>query len=391
MKQKSKSLSILVLFFTLCAVATYALAQSGWIVYKSETGIFDVRIPDEFETKVNPFRIDESRILQNAEIASVIDQRPFRNSIKSYIVKIDQTLGPSFTDADIHELIDDEIKTYSRHYSKLGGIIKKKKKGMFRNVPGVEIYITFEDPDLGTQGMRTRTIFLGVTRLRQTITGPDHIMYSYKSKDFFDSLIMYPGIATSKGAFGKDWEFHTSPLGIFTVALPPVNEPYVPKEPIIKSSKKSEVIKHIIHDPVLDYNIFYNVYGYKFDRNLTYADVRQVLVKRHISKYGVDPSTLKFDRIIVDKIPTMQTDMTVYPPRKVPYLNYVRLKVFFKNNYMMVQEVMSSKALAKSGFTDNIMKLAAFHPESAVELINIKNKANAAPKQREEENYRHFD
>jgi hypothetical protein len=359
-----------------------ALAQSakdGWRPYESESGSFTVLMPPQQEEKSTTMRISDKVVLYTTELSAVIDSRPFKNVIKRYIVKSDQTFGAPLAENEIQDILEREVETYSAYYKSMGGELRDQKAGTILGFPGREILISFNDPEFGPQGLRALFLMSNVTKAQQVVIGPEETMHAYRTRDFFDSLRLNEGYTRIEGTVSEDWVQHASPMQIFTVALPPVVSPFVPAEPTAQQDGKSEIVSHSIYDPVWNQHIFYNVYGYQFDKSLTYTDVQQVMTRNHIARYGIDMRKVKFVKGQLGESAVLETDIVVPPLEQIPYGNYVQMRAIFLGNYMAIQEILSSYTIGRGELANSLMKTIDFHPQRARDAALATAPAEAAP------------
>ncbi|GJL84306.1 MAG: hypothetical protein DHS20C02_00810 [Micavibrio sp.] len=384
---KRKILALVIIAGLSMGVSIANADDIKWILYKSDTGIFDVRAANKFDTKTSSFRIDDERIANSSTAISVVDQRRFKDTFKSYLIKIDQTIGPALTYDQIETFLNYEIQNYTNRYIDMNAVIKNKELKYFNGKPGAELQISYEDPDMGARSTRVRILYTDATRVEQSLTGDEHILYGYQAKKFFKTLLIRDGLSYTEGKLGGDWGTHTSPMGLFTVFLPHPAPPYVMKEPRIKAaSKNSELISQTFYDPVWGHKIFYRVHGYKFNQELSMANVKKVLFDKHVSKYKRDSSTFQFTKTPTENHMILETEMNINPPSKALHANFARLRVFFAKNYMVVQEIISTKPLATSTLIDKTMNLIEFHPDKVNEVSQkSQNPSESQTKPQEEE------
>jgi hypothetical protein len=341
------------------------VADEAWVQYQSESGVFSTRVPAEHQAKVSSMAVANKRAICSEEITAVLDQRPYRNILKSYIVKVDQTLGPGLTSSAIDTLIQRELDLYDDFYTAQGGKIKTKEPQTILGFPGGVLQMTYVDPKLGEQHVRMRVLFSGSTRLEQIVTGPEETLNSYKTRDFFKSLTFSDGLSITKHLLDTTWPPKDSALGLFTINVPPVTDPFFPQAPIEKHSKNVESMTFVFKDPVRNESLYYNVYGYRFSRDLILQNAETVLKKNHVLKYKVDPEKIRF-KITKDenKRQIIQTAFNITPPPDFPFLQTVNLRGVVVGQSMLVQEVVSSQDLALSPFAETLIQVVKFHPEA---------------------------
>ena len=357
-----KRACLLALFVLLPSVA---LAE-GWTTYKSDTGAFTTLFPSDKKISRAFVRLEDANAAFSEEMSAVLDQRPYRNTVKRYVLKLDQTIGPALTKEEIEVLLDNEVETYKQYYAPMGGVLNDLKKGNFAGYPGREIYISYNDPEFGPQGIRAVFALTDVSKVAQIIMGSDDTIYAYKTKDYFASLGLWRGLSkVADGKFATGWKPYTVPSQIFTVDLPPVNPPFVLSDPKLAVKGRSEIITDIFSDPVRQQKIFYTVTSHKFTAPLTFKDAEQVILSEHLNKYKISMRGLQFARNPDGKVPVITLESAIVPPNDRPYANYVRLRAYFYGPYMIVQEMVGSATLVRSEFINYTMAQIEFHPQKA--------------------------
>ena len=374
------------MFFFITILLTIPLAASvyeedyGWMKYISPTGIFEVKIPDQNQTRLSELRNGPQTIISSDEIMASIDQRPYKNAVKSYIVRFDQTLSPGLTEEEKARLLERDIEAYVSHYASKGGVLKKRHPRTVRYSKGAEIEISYQDPEFGPSGIRASILYTDSTRLEQVLTGPERIINAIRSNQFFQTLDIFKGIGEKQGTYEDEWDSHISPLKIFSVLLPHKANPYIPRDPIITSDKNTDKITFIFNDPVRKERIFYNIYGYRTDEALNFADAENLLLHKHVAKHLKIPKGINIQRIYDGEVPIIQTYYKVPRHKKFPFIEVVQLNAMFLNNYMVVQEVVGSRKLVETDFTKNLLKQIEFHPKRAHENLKKSNAEKLIPK-----------
>lgn len=345
-----------------------ALADFGWRMYLSQTGAFSVMFPDENQENVVAFRLGPKRIAYSGEMSAVQDSRPYKNMIKRYFMRVDQALGAPLSEAEINAYLNRDIESYIAYYKTMRGVLQDREDGTFHHYPGSEIFITFEDPELGPQAVRAVFMATDVSKLQQVIVGPEDAMYALKTNDFFEKVVLNRGYDVQEGEFGEGWQMVTSPLEIFSAMLPPVTPPFVPNEYIVqqKDDGKSELVSVEFFDPVRAQRVFYNIFGYRKDEEMTYSGVQDILARDHVHRYGGNPANVEFTKAMIDGIPVLETTAAIRPPADLPYATHIRLKAFFYGSYLVVQEFISSPQIITGDFTNEVLNMLQFHPDKAL-------------------------
>lgn len=136
-------------------------------------------------------------------------------------------------------------------------------------------------------------------------------------------------------------------------------------------------------DPVRKQKLFYNVFGHRFDSNLTLDAAKTALIKRHLSKFARNAHNIEFTAGSIDEnITFLETELKIAAPEGFPYVQKIKVKALFRGSYMAVQQIMGSNILMDAAFKDEILNQIAFTPERAMALLkkgNSKNTPSDAP------------
>ena len=358
--------------------------------YISPSGVFQVKIPDGFKIQRNTLRTTAETVINGERLSSVIDQRPYKDQVKHYIVQLEQTLGPAINDEEKEYLVEDTLKQYADFYRQNNhAIVKAQEKAYYRDNLGGEIYLTYKDSKNRDQSIRIKVLYTDVSKIQLIATSNDQATYSLRNQEFFNSIRAVNGTTNEEGDFLDEWEEHVSPLHIFSVLLPPKVEPYTPGAPVIEKTDNAELFYVPMYDPVRNGKFDYRIYGYRLDEPLSYASARQLLIKKHIVKYIKFNSNIDFTRTTVaDKYPVIETNffLPVYRDKSstsLPQPNAeqaVLLRASFLGNYIVVQEVESTRSLLNSEFAANLLSKMIFHPEEA-EKLRVQENAPSADKE----------
>ena len=382
LKKKSLRLPVLTALL-LTFTGGGVMALTNWTEFNSELNLFGVKTLSDHKSKITSLHTDFEEKIYAEELTATADQRPYKPVVKNFIVKYEETIGEPFSDSEALRLINKELDFYADHYSALGGVQKDRQiiKGDTWSPTRGMIYIAYNDKELGLQGIKAVVTFVGRAKAQQIMTGPDTTITGLEAKDFFDSLQVRGSSEYGRQPIESTWISHTSPLRMFTTLLPPISPPYMLRQPRTETTDNAELMNVTIADPARGQNLFYNVYGYRMDNPLLVADAEAHLSKRHLARY-INPSSLKFVKTInKDKSITLSVATAIKPPKGYPYVNYVRYKLYFLGNYVIVQEIMGSQSLAISRLADNLMNNIKFHPLDAHALHVQKKKegGGAAP------------
>ena len=352
-----------------------------WERFESLTGIFDSKFPQEYKYKIFPFRFNENTTAFSTEVISSLDGKEATKD-KSILIKAVQTFGDPLSREDVHKILEDETRKYAASVKSMGGSVLTNEAMTFNNFPGRRMYITYYENG-EKHGIRIRIYLTDYSKVEQVLTGPAQTMYSYRSDDFFDSLKLYDGITQEDTPLpiGEGWRKITSKNNIFSTKIPPKNIDYTPLPPSFKVSRNRESFHFDIFDPVRNERMFFGVYAYKFGQTATYEKAKNVLFASHVTKFVQNASidSLKTENEIENGVNVMSTKLIISPPKKYPYLNTIFLEARYKNDTVVVQEILTTANHARSGFPKLLMQLIEFHPEK----YKYTPKAKAAPKEDE--------
>lgn len=349
---------------TLCAGAAWA--ENAWINYQSMTGLFRVTIPNEYHDHYTPFRIDDSKVLHSGELIATIDQRPYKNAVKSYIVKLDQSLGPNMSENTKGKLLNRELDFYQSYYESIGGIIKDRSTLNSGTSSQGELHISYPDKNFGKQGAIFRVLYTDISRFQQIISGPDHIISDKQAKIFTDSLDTAYGVTSIKKPVEEEWSRLTAPSGAFALLLPNPQPPYLAAAPYVQSSGNTDVIGAVFHDPVRSESIFYNAYGYRFSTNLSFSNAAEVLLKKHIFKHRGHTRNVNIEKIYIGEQPALRARYAIPASEEYPYANTARLEAVFTGSYILVHEIISSPSLVNAPILETILAHTEFDPVHGV-------------------------
>lgn len=353
------------------------LSAEDWQEYYSKSGIFSVRIPIGAKEDVTEFGLTQNLIAQKGQLIATFDQRPYKDVVKNYIVKYEQTFGQPLADNDIGHLISKELAMYEDYYGKLQGILKDRQDLIFQGgIPGGEIYITYQDPELGEQSIRARIFFIRSGKVTQIVSGPEELMHAFHTRKFFESLTMEEGFKKQNKNSDKDgrWKYYDSPLGIFTAYLPDVIDPYVKKPAKFDNSDTVERLSFEIYDPVWGDTLFYNIYGYVIPENFDYYLLETLMTQKHVLRHRYSAKSIKMHHMTNQTIPVVQTEYAIKPSKENPNNNWVKLRGQFVGPYAIVHELIGTPQHVRSPFADYMMSAVKFIP--AQELLDKQKTTN---------------
>ncbi len=336
-----------------------------WERFESVTGVFTAKFPQKYKYKIFPFRFNKDTVAFSGEILSTLDGQKDSNE-KSILIKVVQTFGDPLTSKEIKKKLNDEAQKYVQSIKSIGGTVLTNEDYVHNGIKAKRFYITYMDN--GEKfGMRMIIYMTDYSKIEQVLSGPAKTMYSYRSDDFFSSIKLHDGITVldEPAPFARGWNEVTSKNNVFTVKLPPKNPDYTPNPPTLKASKKKEYLFFEFIDPVRDESMFYSVYSYRLKKKATYELTKNILFSSHITKFVKNASIdhLKVENSIIEDTNVMSTKIVVPPPAKFPYINTILLEARYKNNTIVIQEIMTTAGHARSGLPKNLMATLKFHPE----------------------------
>jgi len=376
-----RSKTHLFLFLTCLILATATLAQNSiaskdWSLYVSETQLFSVLLPKKSDETVSTFRIGDGLMLHNSEVLSFIDQRPYKNIIKNYIIKFDQTFGPSISKDFQKKIVERELDLYLETYDvKNAKVIDREIEGGNNRTIG-EISLLYDDVDEGLQAARIKIIVTPESKFHQVFSGPEKDLRSKKTEQYFESLNIESGIASVPGSINEDWRRIESPKSLFAIKIPPITPPYFSNEPSVTTEKKQERIGMVFTDPIWAQNVYYSVTGYQLEAEMSFELAKEALLEKHMKRHGRNEVGVTFNKDFIVETPYIETHYAIHPPKGLPYLNKVRLRAMFLGNYMIVQEIVGANHLIQSPFVEDFYNLIEFTPKKAFQK-ELQNHLNA--------------
>jgi len=363
---------LLFLFYTLGTNLSFAQLVADqsdkeesvpWEVHSTVAQTFDAKFPREYKYKVFPFKISNNHIAFSVEIFSTLDGKK-DSTEKSVVLKSQHTLGEELSYTQVKNILKNTARRYEIAAAGLEGTVLTNEDVKHNGFLGKHMYITYKENG-EKYGLRLAVYMTNYAKVEQILIGPAQTMYSYRSDDFFKSIVLYDGIVRMSGSSGTGWVDYTSKNKIFTAVLPPQNGDYTPTLPIFKSSPRQDAMKFEIVDPVLDQKIFYNVTGYKLGKKINRTEAKELLINRHISKFvdNATPSNIKSEDTITGDVSKMRLKLVIPPLKRHPYIRALSFDVRYKGDIMVVQEIRSSPGPINVGLDKAIFSLFKFHPE----------------------------
>ena len=371
---------VTIITFYIGSLTNTGYAEERWTPYKSESGLYETRFPVGYNSTTAPLRITPDKIIYGERVSATIKGKTNETQIEHYATNLAQTLGPAITgEKEKLALLDKDIQAYIDHYETQGGTIREVDKKYHNEDTLIgKLYITYENQANELISAIAQILVSPTTKIQQVMTMPDTLVYTPNAKRFLETFAILPPPTTKEGNIKEDWIQHTSPLNIFTTYLPHIAEPYITETPTIKHTDNAESIRLAFHDPMLGHDIFYNVYAYKLNTDLSYVRAKNFLRKKHISKHPGAQPNIQLSREISDKYPFLSASYGVRPPENFPFVEVVILRGLFLNNYIVVEETITSRALMDSPLITTLQNALEFHPPKPKATNNTPTTAGSA-------------
>lgn len=343
--------------------------KEEWERHVSLSGIFDTKFPQKYKYKLYPFRFNNENIAFSTEILSSLDGN-IENKNKTIFIKAVQTFGDYISLKQAKKILEQEADKFVKSAEEMGGSVLVNEEIQHNEFPGRRIYFTYTDNE-EKLGMRIRIYMTNYAKIEQILTAPASAMYSYRSDDFFESIKLYDGITKLEEPekFAAGWTDYTSNNKSFTVKLPPVNSDYTPSPPQFTASPAKESMHFKFVDPVVGETVFYNIYSYKLNKQISYDLAKRILFTQHVKKYVENASieSLETKSSINNHIYDMSSRLIISPPKDRPYLSSLLLKMQYAGDSAIVQEIISSSNHVSTGLPDLLLKeTLTYHPEKYV-------------------------
>ena len=336
-----------------------------WRLHKSITGVFETKFPLKYKYNIFPLQFSKNKFASSAEIISALDGNVGSKREKNLLIKVTQTFGSELTYKEMKQTLERAARRYVISAKSINGAVLTNKEIKHKGFFGRDIYISYKIK--GEKfGLRIRIYMTNFSKVEQVLSGPAHTMYSYRSDDFFDTMILYDGITTKENIpLGLGWIDHTSRNNIFTIKLPPHNKDYTPFPPKFTVKKDIEVMRFILVDPVTEERANHNVYSYKGDKNYSYADVKSLIFSKHVAKFvkNVSSDSLNVKNLTINGDDAMRIKLVITPTNQYPNITTIVVEAVYRGNIVVVQELLTTKKHAKSDLDKTFFPLMKFHPQ----------------------------
>lgn len=379
--------AIFILSIGLCGLllfpgAKQAIATTGWKLYVSETELFSAILPGKPDESVTTFRIGNGLLLQSSEALSFIDQRPYKDVIKNYVINFDQTFGPAIQGENRVKIIEREMDLYEKSYRDRNAKVVDRNIENFAEYSIGRLSLTYDDFEENLQAVSAKILVTKTSKFHQLFSGPAKDLELDATDKYFKSFNSESGVISRPGTMNEEWRRIVSPFSLFAIKIPPVTPPYFNNEPTVTRKERTERIGMVFTDPIWAQNLFYSVTGYQLDKEMSFELAKEVLLERHLKRHGRNEVGIDFTKDFIGETPYIEAHYVINPPKAYPYLNQVRIRAFFLGNYMAVQEVVGPRHLVVTDFAEGVFNLIEFTPKKAFqkELQRHLNAATAASK-----------
>lgn len=369
---KYLALRFLVLLAVLPACfSKQAMADADWSTFMSETKLYSVLMPGQPDEHIEAFRIGEDQVIYTSEAVSFIDQRPYKNIIKNYVIKFEQTIGLGMKPKDRVGTINKELDVYLQSYQDKNPTVLNREifhagTGHYTFGELSLFYANDDDSDVPSEGIRVKIYLTNTTKFYQIFSGPEKDLHSKITNRFFNSFDAKSGVVQKVGTLNKDWNKIESPLSLFSIKVPPLAPPYFQTEPTVtQESSDREQVGMVFFDPVRKHKLFYNITGYQLDAEMSFELVETALKEDFMKKHGRTLAGIELNKNFNGDIPYIESAYDIRPPKRFPYATKARVRALFLGNYMMVQEVIGPPNLVQSQLTEGFFNLVEFTPKKA--------------------------
>ncbi len=365
-----KKLFLSMMFLSVLSTSSTAMAQA-WRHYTSDTGLFQTYLTEDAQENFEEMRINNGTVALSGVTFKTFDQRPYKNTIKNYYVKYQQSLGPKLSTEQMNEYVEQEMMEYLLNFKDMNGIVIEKKIGPHKilSVPSGDLHITYTDPDLGEQSLKMRLIMSPNTKYQQVVNGSEEAVNQFEAQQFFKVFYPSASFLYKNGTIKNEWKEYKSPLGIFTAYLPEKMDTYVPADVIIENTDNVERASIQFYDPLWRQYLFYNIHGYKLDKPANYENVEALLRKGHILNHRLTADQAKFRNLKNGDIAIMEAEYAIEPEDELPYADYVKLRALFLDDVILVHEIIGGRQHVKSEFINNVIRSVVFMPAEVKKSI----------------------
>lgn len=378
-----KILSILIIaIFSVSISSGSAQAQiEDWLVLQPQSRAFEARFPRDYTLKEQTLRMDDvtQTVLFISEYTAHVEEN---GNEKTYVIKQEQKIGNPLTSNMIAFALKMDTDRYTKLAANLKGKIVVSENVNFGDFRGKDIEIAYKENGK-KMGIRVRILFTDVTRIYLVAQGTADSLYTFRSRNFFNTIKLFDKHTTIPGSFNDQWRTIPSTLNLFSLKVPPSDSEYLDGPPVFKSTEKGETVEYFIIDPILRYKTRYLIKAFILDKPITPQTIKETFVKDNIAKYVANPSE---DSLNMNKIKAKDYDIftaNAKLPTSIenPHTNYIMLEAHYKDNVLVIQETAGADDhVLTPGIS--VMNGFLFHPEKYWDAVkqgtNPKDPAAAA-------------
>lgn len=366
MKLVKHIFKFLILALGLIHPAHMAHAESDWIGYGSVSETFQLTVPDNYKAIRQEFKMAKGHHLYSESLDATVDYRPYQTVVNHYSMAMDQTIGIGMTEKERSTLIERDLERILTNYrSQYSAVLKKRELlSIGNNIIG-ELAVSF-DKDDSIRTIRTKIIMTPYQRIKLLLDTPERSAYSMLSNDFIEGVRFVSKAETDSVTLENSWETHTSLSNIFTVLLPPIIAPYVRQIPDKKANDRTDTISIRINDPIREHPLFYNTRAYIFDQPVGPNMAKTIMTKAHMARYLNNPDKVPFRTYNINdgEIMGIETSFFVGTPPNHPTANAIYLQAQYKGNFLVIQEINTSRELINGTLSKALQSMLYFHPEN---------------------------
>lgn len=356
----------------------------NWELYSSDSGVFNLRFPIDYQYKLYNILINDSSAAYAEEVVASLASELSPDDIKNYLVEMQQTLGRPLAASQMRKFLENDAFTYKTLAEQNNGEVVKNEDFQHFGFLGKNIYITYQDNTKEKdkqQALRVTILYTNTAKIQLMLTGTPRGMFSQYNDSFFESIRLTDGHGRPSINKKESWDKLSDANNIFSLFIPERHTIYRPDPVQYKLSKRISSAHTIFYDPIINQKMFYNVYAYKIGTPIKDKMVKKIIFSQHISKFvtGAQEDSLKLAFSQKDGRNIASTQIIIEPKKDIPYVDAVRLRAYYSDGYIVVQEITGSQNLALGDFSNILMESLEYHPENfketTVEEILAKNKA----------------
>ena len=361
-----------ILFALLFALSLSILplsAQTFWVTTRTESSRVRINMRKEHTKTSESLDLGNGSEIHSESILSEVDHRPYTNRYKKYHLQFDQSYGPRLSSTERKSLTTRRIELALQEYRDKSPKIIDRTYDTYKNRKSrtaETLTFSFIDPIFGKQISKIRVMHEGRSAITQHAIFPENELTDSNNALFFESLSFQNALLQPDFPIVETWALYQSPHNVFNVRVPPKSKIYRPDDVSINTSDNASSGRYRFYDPVRFQNLFYNLYEYIYDGELTFERVEKIIEAQHIVRYGRKAGAVTLQKRIHDNRPYLHAKYTIPTPKGAPYVEAVILKIFFDKHVIFVQEILGSQTLLNTPFANTLLEYYEFHPERVV-------------------------